>query len=239
MPDAPPNAPNLGDLGDIYDKRSDKIETYFDTTRFGLALPRRKWIVKPDFDGCRVKELDQSSPGLHNWFECHVIPRLWQLMMDGLVRAGCNTFFVKGPNWLEPPVTASPVDQVSETAVAVSGIIYRDVVTYTVPDRHVATILRFGHGLDDPTQWVNLQWAIRVSGKPIFNYFNFVQQRGTVVDPTPLASMIIVPGGKTIAVSARRAAAGAAINVYARLMGFSIPLHNVDQTGAFSQFHTM
>ena len=226
-------------VGDIYDKRSDPIETYFDTTRFGMQLPRRKWIVKPEFDGCIVPELDRILPGLHKWFECHVLPRFWQLLTDATIRAQCGTYFAKGPNWLEPPPSATSIDEVSEVMVPVSQSVDRTIVSYVVPDRHVATILRFGHDLEDATQWDNLLWSLKVSGRQVFGYQDFIQQRGIMVDPTPLASMIIVPHKQTVEVACRRAVAGAAINVFARMMGFAIPLHNVDQTGALSQWHTL
>jgi len=91
-----------GKLGDIQPKSIDQLETYFDMNRQGVVLPRRKWIVAPTWAPPAIPGVE----ALQTMLEKHALPRSWQLLMDFWQKAQCGTYFVKSPDWLEPPLLA-------------------------------------------------------------------------------------------------------------------------------------
>lgn len=231
-------------LGDFYPKGQEPGDTYFDIVRQGIALPRRKWIVKPEWtpEMCEVPGggVPQSIiSGLQCAFERHMVPRFWQLLVDFWQRSQCGTYFVKGPNHIEPPITAMPIDMINELPTSIAAATDTVICTYTeVPDRFVGSVLFFGHELVDPARWGDVIWNIKVNEKPIFGYQDFRRQRGVTVNPTRLAAPIILKHKDKVEVTGRLAAGGA-VSAFARFQGFQFAAPNVDQTGEFSQYHTL
>jgi hypothetical protein len=220
----------LSGLGDIAPPSVDPMERYFRIIRGQVQLPRRGWIVNPQWT-------PPSVPGMESFqriFEEHELPRRWQMVEDMFVLLQRGRFMVKSPNWVEPPITAEMEDLVSETAVAV-GTTDTTIITYTVPDRCVCSFRAFGHMLSDSSEWGNVVWNIFVNERPVRTYQDFKQQRGIVAAPTPFPKPITLKGRDIIKVTARNADA---VNATARLSGFVIAAETVTQDGSYKDWNS-
>lgn len=227
-------------LGDIPDHGVDPIEMYYRMYRQGVKLQRRKWIKNPDFDGCHVEEMEKSLPGFQKWFECHVMPRNWELLADFKKLLECGTFFVKNPNWIEPPITARNVPLRTEVGpVSIAAVTPTDVLTYTVADRHVGSVKGFGNALCETADWARVLWTIKVNERPHSMYRDFRNQIGTYDDPKPFTSPIPLKHGDVFKVTARLSAAGAAADAWAHAPLFIFPAKDISQAGDYSQYHTI
>lgn len=237
----------LAGLGDIEPKGVDPLETYFDTVQHGVALPRKRWIVSPQWQPCEVKSVDPLVQKLiraqQEMLECHALPRLWEMLMDFWVKAQCGTYFTKNEPWLTPPVTAAPVEILPNnglgTAITAAPGVDVTVASFSVPDRLVGSLLSFGNNIDDATQIGNIQWNIKKNTAPVFGYAGFFGSLGAVADPRPLASQILLKFGDVVDVTARKIAAGPDVTAFCRLQGFSFPAPKISQTGDFAHFHTI
>lgn len=188
-------------------------------------LGRARWIVKPEWK-------PEAIPGLESQqalIDQHLLPRLWQLLSDYQELVRRFTLRVQQPGWIVPPFGCEPEDIASETPVALINGTPVVVVSYQVPDRHVAAFPRFGHMLDVAAQWGTVLWTIRVNRKPVRTYYNFTQQRGTFVDPTAMAKPITLKPKDLLEVIATGGAA--AVNALARLPGWVIPVTSLTQDG--------
>lgn len=188
-------------------------------------IGRQRWIVKPEWKPKAVPGLEPVQTLLDH----HLVPRLWQLLSDNYVLLRKGVYRVQKPGWIEPPFTSEPEDRVSETAVALAAT-DTVVVSYQVPDRHVASFTRFGHMLDVAAQWGTVNWTIQINKRPVRTYQNFRQQRGTVVEPTPLAKPITLKPKDLLEIVANLGG-GAAVNATARIMGWSIAAASITQDG--------
>ena len=155
-------------LGDIMPPSVDPMERYFRIIRGQVSLPRRGWIVNPEWTPPRIDGMEV----IQKFFEEHQTPRGWQMLEDFYVLLQRGRFFVKSPNWIEPPITAEMQDLVNETAVAL-GATNTTVITYTVPDRCIASFKSFGHVLDVSSEWGTVLWTILVNQRPVRTYFDF------------------------------------------------------------------
>lgn len=218
-------------LGDIAPSSVDPMERYFRIIRGQVQLPRRGWIVNP-------KWTPPTVPGMESFqkiYEEHELPRSWQMAEDFFLLLQRGRFMVKAPNWIEPPITAEMEDLVNETAVVV-GATDTDVITYTVPDRCVASFRAFGHMLTVSAEWGTVIWNIFVNKVPIRTYKDFTQQRGSVPAPTTFPKPITLKGRDVIRVTARTA--GAAVSAFARLAGFVIAAETVTQDGSYRDWNS-
>jgi hypothetical protein len=221
----------LSGLGDIPASSVNPMERYFQIIRGQVQLPRRGWIVDPQWK-------PPSIPGMETmqqWFEEHSIPRQWQMMEDLFVLLQRGRFMVKNPNWIEAPITAEMADIVNETAVVV-GATDTVIATYTVPDRCVASFKAFGHDLTVGAQWGTVLWTLRVNQRPVRTYQEFTWQRGSVAVPTPFPKPVTLKGRDTIEVVAKTA--GAAVSAIARLSGFVIAAETVTQDGSYKDWNS-
>jgi hypothetical protein len=220
-------------LGDLHPKFTDPLETYFDVIRQGVALPRRRWIVKPEWE-------PRAIPGaetIQKIIDDHVVPRFWQLLEDIWIKFQCGTYFIKNPNWIEPPITARCMDVRTETSVAL-GATDTTILEFIVPDRFVGSLLGFGHALENPAQFGSVVWNIKVNGEPIACYQDFRQQIGDFVRPTLFPNPHRLKHQDKLQVTGRFAGPGAA-NAFARLYGFIFPAKIVTQDGSFTDYHTL
>lgn len=207
----------------------DPMDRYFQIIRGQVELPRRRWIVKPEW----VPPVIPGAEALQRLIEEHQIPRNWQLFEDLYILLQRGEFRVKSPNWIEPPITSEMLDLVNEVAIAV-GATNTDIVTYTMPDRHIASLLSFGHGLTVAAEWDNVIWNIFINNRQVRTYSDFRMQRGTVSAPTPLPRPITLKGRDIIRVTARTA--GAAVSASARLPGFIIAPKTITQDGSYKDW---
>ncbi len=218
-------------LGDIAPSSVDPMERYFRIIRGQVQLPRRGWIVTP-------KWTPPTVPGMESFqkiYEEHELPRHWQMAEDFFLLLQRGRFMVKAPNWIEPPITAEMEDLVNETAVVV-GATDTDVITYTVPDRCVASFRAFGHMLTVSAEWGTVIWNIFVNKVPVRTYKDFTQQRGGVPSPTTFPKPITLKGRDVIRVTARTG--GAAVSAFARLAGFVIAAETVTQDGSYRDWNS-
>jgi len=224
-------------LGDIPDGNIDRIEMYFRIMRQGTKLQRKKWIKSPDWDGCPSPELAKAIPGLQEWFECHVIPRLWQLKADGVQYGSGVPQIVQPPSYLSPPPTARLNDLRNEGAVNVAAVTETTVITYTVPDRCVAVVTALGNACCETSDWDRLRWNVKVNQRPEPSLGEFRNQHGSVSNPTALGKPILLKHGDVFLVSCRLSAAGAAADVWARAQIYVYPARDISQAGDYAQLH--
>lgn len=218
-------------LGDIAPSSVDPMERYFRIIRGQVQLPRRGWIVTP-------KWVPPSVPGMEKFqeiYEQHELPRHWQMAEDFFLLLQRGRFMVKAPNWIEPPITAEMEDLVNETGVDVKAN-DTDVISYTVPDRCVASFRAFGHMLTVSAEWGTVVWNIFVNKVPVRTYKDFTQQRGSVPSPTTFPKPITLKGRDVIRVTARTS--GAATLAFARLSGFVIAAETVTQDGSYRDWNS-
>lgn len=205
------------------------MEKYFDIFRSQAMLPRRRWIVQPGWTPPSIPGAEVNQLLL----EGHTLPRLWQLLADFYVMFQQGEFRVKRPNWIEPPITAEMEDLANSVQIVV-GVTDTDIVSYTVPDRCIASFLSFGHMLTVAAEWDNVIWNIFVNEKPVRTYQDFRQQRGTTIAPTPFPKPITLKGRDEFRVTARTA--GAAVSAYARVPGYVIAPKVVTQDGSYKDW---
>ncbi len=188
-------------------------------------LGRHRWIVKPEWRPEPISGAETQQ----RLIDDHLIPRLWQLLSDYQELVRRFTLRVQQPGWIVPPFGCEPEDIVSEDPVALANGVATVIVSYQVPDRHVAAFPRFGHLLDVAAQWGTVTWTIRVNRKPVRTYYNFKQQRGTLVEPTPMAKPLTLKPKDLLEVVATGGAT--AVNALARLPGWVIPVTSLTQDG--------
>lgn len=233
-------------LGDIHPKFTDPIEHYFDILRQGVVLPRRKWIVSPDWEPCVVRTGDRSADALvaalQQAYECHILPRTWQLLMDFWQKSQCGTYFVKNPNWVEPPVTGSCLAVFNNAPVVLArGVAASTIITVTIPDRFVGILQSFGEGLSAPADSPFVRRSIVINGiaHPCYGDVRF--PLGKMDAPTDFKMPIILKHQDVVTVTAELLAGApdATVDFQARLDGFSFPAHDISQSGTYDQFHTI
>lgn len=222
----------LAGLGDIAPESVDPMERYFRILRGQVSLPRRGWIVQPQWTPPEIP----GAALFQELLEKHSLPRQWQMFEDLFVLLQRGRFLVKSPNWIEPPITAEMEDLVSETPVALSNGTAVTVITYTVPDRCVASFKTFGQLLSDASQWGTVVWNILVNKRPVRTYQDFKQQRGSIVQPTDFPKPITLKGKDVIEVQATGGVA--AVNALARLQGFVIAVKTVTQDGSYKDWNS-
>lgn len=231
MSNGPMNGLGTGGLGDIAPASVDPMERYFRIVRGQVQLPRRGWIVTPKWEPPVI-------PGMELFqriYEEHDLPRRWQMIEDFYLLLQRGRFMVKSPNWIEPPITAEMEDLVSEDAVVV-GATDTTIITYTVPDRCVASFLSFGHYLTVSAEWGTVVWNIYVNEANARTYKDFKQQRGIMAAPTPFPKPITLKGRDVIKVTAKTT--GAAVSALARLSGYVIAVEAVTQDGSYRDWNS-
>ena len=226
----------MSKVGDFSDKGMDPLDTYLDIVSQGTRLPQRKWIVQPQWNPPSISGLEQ----IQKFYEGHMLPREWQLLADLWTKFQCGTYFVKRPNWIEPPITAENIDL--RNVVTIDSSLYLGftiVLDFTCPDRYVGTIPRFGQGLSNPANWGFVNWIIQINGRPVRNYNLFTDQIGTTVDPTEVPVPFKLKGGDRFQVLAQPFFPTPQVNVFARAWGWIFPAKKVTQDGSFADYHTL
>lgn len=188
-------------------------------------LGRRPYIVAPDWAPPQL----EGMQGIQRLIDAHLVPRLWQLLADYPQLLQKFTLRVQQPGWLEPASTAEPLDVCSEDGVALTSGTPVVVVSYQVPDRHVASLRWFGHMLSDSTQWGTVVWTIWVNKKPVRTYYQFKQQRGIFANPTRLAAPIKLKSKDLLQITATGGADD--VDAFARIQGWLMAATSVTQDG--------
>lgn len=226
MADGPRN------LGDVYTKGMDPLETIYDAPEQGIRLPRRKWIVQPPWEPPSIPGME----GLQAFLERHFLPRQWQMFADQFIKLQQGQYFVKRPNWIEPPITARNLDIRTETAVALgAGSTNVVVLTFTIPDRWIGVIRRLGHELEDASFFGTVSWTIRINQRPVENYQAFLQQIGRFVNPTEIPFFTPLKTGDVVEWVASNPGA-APVGAFARFWGWMFPARVVSQDGSYDAY---
>lgn len=221
----------LSGLGDITPASVDPMERYFRIIRGQVQLPRRGWIVTPQWKAPTV-------PGMESFqkvFEEHELPRRWQMIEDFFLLLQRGRFSVKSPNWVEPPITAEMTDIVSEDPVTV-GATDTEIIRYVVPDRCVTAFQGFGQQLTVALEWGTVVWNIFVNNRPVRTYQDFKQQRGMIACPTPFPKPLLLKGRDVLTVTARTD--GDAVDALARLAGYTIAAETITQDGSYKDWNS-
>jgi hypothetical protein len=113
--------------------------------------------------------------------------------------------------------------------------VVQTVLTFRVPDRTVVVIDRFGNELEDFTAWGNVRWSMMVNRRPARCYGDFDVQLGRFVDPTKLATNIIMKHNDEFALMAR-SLDGIDHVAYARIMGWAWMPVGITQGGKYQDF---
>lgn len=194
-------------------------------------LGRRPYIVSPKWIPRPIEGMGPAQLLLDQ----HLVPRLWQLLADFPHLLKKHVLRVQQPGWLYPPASSEAEDICSETPVALANGTPETIISYTVPDRHVASFKWFGHMLDVSTEWGTVIWSIKVNDRPIRTYFEFLQQRGNFMNPTRLANVIKLKSKDTIIVEAT--GGPNAVTAIARLQGWVMAATSVTQDGTYNDWN--
>lgn len=243
-----PGSRGPGGLGDFAPKSANPLETYWDIYRQGVGLSKRKLTVDPKWVPCDVGARVPQGPNhdlvaaiiraQQDMLECHSIPRYWQLLADFFMKLQDGTFMVKNPNWHEAPVTGIPKDIRNDDPVSVAATTPTTVVSFRVPDRHVATVTGFGNGMCTFNDWNRVLWTAQVNKKPIVGYQDFRLAIGEYDRPQTLPMPFILKYNDLYEVTARLSAAGAAADVFVRNPAFTFPVRSVVQDGTYKAWNT-
>lgn len=195
-----------------------------------VHLGRRRWIIKPDWVPPKIQGLEN----VQQLIDKHLDPKMWIMLRDFYELQKRGTYRIQKPGWIEPPLTSEPEDRVSETGVALQNGTAVTVVSYTCPDRSYAVFKWFGHGLDVAAQFGIVSWTIQIDKRPYRTYNAFLQQRGTLVQPTLLARPITLKPKSVLEVTATGGAV--AVNAFARIEGWSISAARIEDGGSGQGF---
>lgn len=156
----------------------------------------------------------------------------------------CTVIQTKAPNWVEPPSYALMVDQSTTadgiTLPAGAPGAFTEVLRLQPPDRWYMVVSHFGNALEDDVAFQNVDWQIRINDRAMSfqQYLGagavlggiFSAQLGDPVTPTRLAMPVIAKYGDVVRVMAR-SNNGAPHTAYARVMGWTYPIQNIDGAG--------
>jgi hypothetical protein len=226
------NRPGMGDAA-IPVQEYDRYEKYWDQIRSGATFPGRAPVVDPT----PKDVLDEK------------IARLKKALV-------CGTYFIKSPNWIEPPITARNIECVTEEFVtvtegivpppngpiAVTGLLQNFTVLcrLVVPDRFITVLTGFGHEVADPlADWGNIEWTFFLNGDRVPTFESFRQQRGDFVCPCKFPMPLVLKWKDEFAVAARPTD-GNDHDVIVRINGYQFPVEVTAGEGApFNEFHTL
>jgi hypothetical protein len=112
------------------------------------------------------------------------------------------------------------------------------ILTFTIPDRWVGSILRLGHELTDAAFFGTVLWTIRINDRPVENYQAFKQQIGRFQNPTEIPIFPPLKTGDVVEWVASNPGAGP-VSAFARIWGFMFPAKMVTQDGSYRQYQTL
>ena len=156
----------------------------------------------------------------------------------------CQPTYMVGPLWQKPPLTAICIDIFTRAAGVLLPGDYPGpgtpvtIITLVVPDRVVMVIDRFGNELEDFTAWGNVRWSIQVNRRPVKCYGEFDVQLGRFVDPTKLATPIVMKHKDEFALVCR-SLDGLDHYAYARIMGWAWMPVGVTHGGKYQDYFVM
>jgi hypothetical protein len=232
-------------LGDIQPKFMDPLEHYFDIVRQGVKLPRHPFIVSPDWMPCEVSTGDPASDklikALQQAFECHVLPRVWQTLMDFWQKSQCGTYFIKSPNWVEPPITAVCIDEESVPGGVslVRGAPAVVIASASMPDRFVGTMRKLALATTTFPGAANVRFTVAVNKNPIHCFNERTGLIGTMEHPETLSNPVPLKHEDILEVLADLPAGPATETVFARVEGYKWPAREISQAGDYTQYHTV
>lgn len=223
--------PGMGE-GAIPAQEYDPYEKYWDIIREGKTFPGRAPVWDPE----PLPPLDEK------------IARLKKALV-------CGTYFVKRPNWLEPPITARNVECSNETftevTVAGVGVIggpvaclgfnsnFTILCQLQVPDRFLTILTAFGRAFQDPLSEGNVEFGFFLNGDRVPGFESFRMPRGELSCPCPFPMTLPLKWQDDFCVAARPLD-GQSHFVAVRLVGYQFPVHTTSGEGApFPEFHTL
>jgi hypothetical protein len=211
-------------MGDIHDQTSDPGARYYENWPMERGGP----IETP------VAELREQIPEELKplFFVLNRVFREHEARLPGIVHN------VQPQTHLSPQPTAISVDLFTDASgVTLPGGLPGTptaVLTLDVPDRFVVVLDRFGNQLEDHLAVPNVRFSMQRNRSPIRSYGNFNNQLGRFVDPTKLASPIVLKHTDEFRLYAQ-STDGNDHTAFARLMGWAFAVKSISSEGSFSE----
>lgn len=215
----------LKGVGDIPDHLEDKMESYW------------KHVTGGGGRGFRPEFPQMPKEDFGNDPQWKMLKGVADYLKELLV---CGTYHIKSPLWVEPTVTGRGIDQFTAAAgvaLPLAGTV-TTVLTFTIPDRYIGILRWFGHELEVPAAWGNVNWWMRVNTRPVPEYNEFNAQLGRFIEPTRIPQPIILPW-KSVFVLEAASTNAADHTAQARLQGWMFPVREAVADGSFREFHTL
>jgi hypothetical protein len=225
-------------MGDIYGRKQEAYQAYWDIIEKEKLIPGTEPVMKGP---TRVPVIPGMEP-MQQFFELHQIPRMREMMKELKELLMCGLYFIKKPNWIEPPITAIGIDQFTQPSVTINAVCPAETLItpldFIVPDRHIAVIAAFGHQLEASAAFSDVRWTIKVNGVPLSNYTRFIFQIGEPVHPTFFCKPLVLKWKDRIQLFAC-SISGAPHQAFARWCGWVWGPPTISVDGTFSEFHTV
>ncbi len=191
-------------LGDIATRQVDDDQPYWDLLEGQRVFPETSPVLSP-----RVLNIDPVA-----------IKGLSEILCNDIIN---ESLFWKYPgNWIKPPITARNLDLFSDCAgvnLPAAAANQTVLLTFRVPDRHIALFTRFGQALEDATAFDDVEWEFAgTEFEPAYSP-PYLGQIGSMLNPYEFPMPLLRKGGETITILARNTGAGAH-TAFARLVGY-------------------
>ena len=222
-------------LGDIYSRKQEPYQAYWDVIEKQKILSSPPPTLSPKLKIPEIPELKSFQKLLDE----HFFPKLWSMLLEFKKELTCGLYFIKNPNWIEPPITSIPIDLFTNQEITlIAGGGFHTILSYTIPDRFIAVIQGIGQALESSSAFSVVAWNILINNRPYLTYNNFRIQLGTINSPTKFPKPIILKYGDTIELQARNFDV-VNHNAWARLTGYAYSPKKLTADGSFEEFHNL
>lgn len=185
----PPSGPTQGipGVGDLHQQDSEPGNNYWTQWRQERARPLEQPVQAP------MPQIPQQMQDLYRVFD--------RALREHESRKNDLCQCVTKPAWIEPPLTSTCLDLFTDVAVtlpagSINGGVtpgtLTNLISFNVPDRHIAVFDRMGMQLGDHLSFGNVRFSVRRNDTPLKCYGGFRPQLGEFTNPTKMANPIIL-----------------------------------------------
>lgn len=219
-------------VGDIYTRREESEQRYWDTEERSEYLP---YISSPVSRPQTTEEDVKKKLG-------DLAPVVDYFLVKLIEKLRCSWLSFKRPSYLEPPAFSLPLDCFTPcNGIAIpAGPLLTPVVVLSCPtsERFVSIFLSIGNMLKDPMLCCNIKWQIRINGRPVKPYESFDISLGHIDAPIAFGSPLIARPNELFELLII-SNSGPATKAFARTVGFIYPIKDRTFDGNFEAFHTI
>lgn len=216
-------------MGD-YAQFGEPFQKHWDVEKPNIEMPPARPVIRPPI---KIEERTATEYD-------YLANRIKQYL-------SCNLYYVKNPNWVEPPISAHGIDiSTNSTGIAIPAGApgaWVQILVYTVPDRFVGVIKGVGNALEDDAAFPNVEWQFRINDRPLSGFQTLGSaastlriQFGDAANPFTLAMPIVGKYRDVIELRAR-SIDGNAHTAYARWVGWSYPVRTITNDGSYTDYH--